>query len=49
MSWFEIIITVVIVWGGSSIANSLRQMAKDVEHIKEILVRKEMQRTDPRG
>lgn len=48
MSWFEIIMLVVVIWGGASIANMVRQMARDVEHIKEILVREESRKTSGR-
>ncbi len=44
MSWFEILVLVFIVWGGSSFALSLSQLKKDVEHIKSILIREEIAR-----
>jgi hypothetical protein len=49
MNWIEVIMLIVVIWGGSSIANSLHQIARDVEHIKEILVRKETQSMNPRN
>ncbi len=42
MSWFEIIVLIFIIWGGSSFALSLSQLKKDVEHIKSILMREEI-------
>lgn len=44
MNWFEAIVLIFIIWGGSSFALSLAQLKKDVEHIKAILLREEAER-----
>lgn len=44
MNWFEIIVLIFIIWGGSSFALSLAQLKRDVEHIKAILLREESSR-----
>jgi hypothetical protein len=44
MSWFEVVVLIFIVWGGSSFALSLRQLKTDVEWIKNALVREEVAR-----
>ena len=44
MNWFEAIVLIFIVWGGSSFALSLAQLKRDVEHIKNILLREEAER-----
>ncbi len=44
MSWFEVVVLIFIVWGGSSFALSLRQLKKDVEWTKNALVREELAR-----
>ncbi len=48
MVWIDVIMLVVVVWGGSSIANSLHQIARDVDAIKAMLVRAEIERTTPK-
>lgn len=42
MNWFEAVVLIFIIWGGSSFALSLSQLRKDVEHIKAILIRGEI-------
>ena len=44
MSWFEAIVLIFIIWGGSSFALTLSQLKKDVEHIKAMLIREEIAR-----
>jgi len=44
MNWFEVIVLIFIIWGGSSFALSLSQLKRDVEHIKTILLREEAAR-----
>ena len=44
MNWFEVIVLIFIIWGGSSFALSLSQIKKDVEHIKAMLLRQEAER-----
>jgi hypothetical protein len=46
MFWISLIMLIVIIWGGASIANSLHQLARDVEGIKELLARAENQKTN---
>ncbi len=48
MVWIDLIMLLVVIWVGSSVANTLHQIARDIEHIKEILVRKETQSMNPR-
>jgi hypothetical protein len=48
MVWIDVIMLVVVVWGGSSVANSLHQIARDVEGIKAMLSRAEIERTTPK-
>ena len=44
MNWFEAVVLIFIFWGGSSFSLSLSQLKKDVEGIKEILIREEIAR-----
>jgi hypothetical protein len=41
MIWITLLILIAVVWIGTSIANSLHQISRDVEHIKGIVVRQE--------
>ena len=44
MNWFEAVVLIFIIWGGSSFALSLSKIEKDIEHIKSILLRDEANR-----
>jgi hypothetical protein len=44
MNWFEAIVLIFIIWGGSSFALTLSQLKKDVMQIKAMLIREEMAR-----
>jgi hypothetical protein len=44
VNWFEAVVLIFIIWGGSSFALSLSQIKRDVEHIKAMLLRQEAER-----